>query len=77
VEPHENGKSTAGRSGINHARPKVAAKPAPASKMAALLAPAGADPAVFETTRSGRVRLPPLAFWCNQTVVKVCPPASL
>ena len=26
---------------------------------------------VFETTRSGRVRLPPLAFWCNQTVVKV------
>lgn len=24
----------------------------------------------FETTRSGRVRLPRLAFWCNQSVRK-------
>ena len=35
------------------------------------VAAAVAGDTVFETTRSGRVRLPPLAFWCNQTVVKV------
>ena len=77
AEPHENGKSTAGRSGVGHTRPKVVAKPAPAPHVAATMVPAGADPAVFETTRSGRVRLPPLAFWCNQTVVKVRPSLAL
>ena len=45
-------------------------KDAPHKAVGTVAAPV-AGKTVFETTRSGRVRLPPLAFWCNQTVVKV------
>lgn len=47
----------------------VDAKP-PRKERAATRAPP-ADPSPFETTRAGRVRLPPLAFWCGQSTRKV------
>ena len=42
----------------------------PRRERAATKAP-HADPSPFETTRAGRVRLPPLAFWCGQSTRKV------